>query len=137
MWPHIGKVFSTILHFCIYLASYLQGLSNNFAFLHFSHLILARSFKLFCVFPYASPHIGKAFQIIIVLSVCCKVISTFSSSLCRGPPFCFLPAHSLTLIFIIITFRGGSKGIPLKNLAPLGSRPLLSWALGAVLEFGT
>ena len=32
--------------------------------------------------------------------------------------------------------RGGSKGIPLKNLAPLGSRPLLAWALGAVLEFG-
>ena len=42
----------------------------------------------------------------------------------------------LIIIIIIIIIRGGSKGIPLKNLAPLGSRPLLSWALGAVLEFG-
>ena len=42
----------------------------------------------------------------------------------------------ILLIIIIIMIRGGSKGIPLKNLAPLGSRPLLSWALGAVLEFG-
>ena len=42
----------------------------------------------------------------------------------------------ITFLIIIIMSRGGSKGIPLKNLAPLGSRPLLSWALGAVLEFG-
>ena len=42
----------------------------------------------------------------------------------------------LIIIIIVIMIRGGSKGIPLKNLAPLGSRPLLSWALGAVLEFG-
>ena len=28
--------------------------------------------------------------------------------------------------------RGGSKGIPLKNLVPLGSKPLISWAIGAM-----
>lgn len=36
----------------------------------------------------------------------------------------------------LILARGGSKGIPLKNLAPLGSRPLLTWSLGAMQEFG-
>ena len=36
----------------------------------------------------------------------------------------------------LILARGGSEGIPLKNLAPLGPerRPLLSWALEAMLE---
>ena len=28
------------------------------------------------------------------------------------------------------------QGIPLKNLAPLGSRPLLCWSLQSVMEFG-
>ena len=28
------------------------------------------------------------------------------------------------------------QGIPLKNLAPLGSRPLLCWCLQSVKEFG-
>ena len=28
------------------------------------------------------------------------------------------------------------QGLPLKNLAPLGSRPLLAWALQSILEFG-
>ena len=28
------------------------------------------------------------------------------------------------------------QGIPLKNLAPLGSRPLLCWCLQSVMEFG-
>ena len=35
----------------------------------------------------------------------------------------------------LILARGGSQGIPLKNLAPLGGRPLLEWALGAMLNF--
>ena len=36
----------------------------------------------------------------------------------------------------LVLARGGSKGIPLKNLAPLGSKPLLSWCLQSMLEFG-
>ena len=36
----------------------------------------------------------------------------------------------------LILARGGSEGIPLKNLAPLGGQPLLEWALGAMLNFG-
>ncbi len=36
----------------------------------------------------------------------------------------------------LILARGGSRGIPLKNLAPLGERPLLEWALRAMLNFG-
>ena len=36
----------------------------------------------------------------------------------------------------LILARGGSQGIPLKNIAPLGGRPLLEWALGAMLNFG-
>lgn len=31
----------------------------------------------------------------------------------------------------LVPARGGSKGIPLKNLAPLAGRPLLSWTLDA------
>lgn len=37
----------------------------------------------------------------------------------------------------LILARGGSKGIPLKNVAPLGGKPLLSWALDAVLSLGS
>ena len=36
----------------------------------------------------------------------------------------------------LILARGGSQGIPLKNLAPLRGRPLLEWALGAMINFG-
>ena len=36
----------------------------------------------------------------------------------------------------LILARGGSQGIPLKNLAPLGSHPLLAWSLGAMAHFG-
>ena len=36
----------------------------------------------------------------------------------------------------LILARGGSRGVPLKNLAPLGSKPLLCWSLGSMLEFG-
>lgn len=31
----------------------------------------------------------------------------------------------------LVTARGGSKGLPGKNLAPLGGRPLISWTLAA------
>jgi len=48
---------------------------------------------------------------------------------CKG-----LPAS--THIAGLILARGGSKGIPLKNLVPLGSKPLISWAIGAMQEFG-
>jgi len=36
----------------------------------------------------------------------------------------------------LILARGGSKQIPLKNVVPLGSKPLISWAIGAMQEFG-
>ncbi len=36
----------------------------------------------------------------------------------------------------LVLARGGSQGIPLKNLAVLGSRPLLAWSLGAMTSFG-
>ena len=32
----------------------------------------------------------------------------------------------------LILARGGSKQIPLKNVVPLGSKPLISWAIGAM-----
>jgi len=44
-------------------------------------------------------------------------------------------AQSLHIAGLVLA-RGGSKGIPLKNLAPLGSRPLLCWCLQSVMEFG-
>lgn len=34
----------------------------------------------------------------------------------------------------LIPARGGSKGIPRKNLAPLGGRPLLAWTVDAARE---
>ena len=37
-------------------------------------------------------------------------------------------------ILAIITARGGSKGIPRKNLAPLDGRPLLAWTLEVALK---
>ena len=36
----------------------------------------------------------------------------------------------------LILARGGSKGIPLKNLVPLASRPLIAWSLQTMQEFG-
>ena len=36
----------------------------------------------------------------------------------------------------LILARGGSVGIPLKNIVPLGGRPLISWALDAILQTG-
>jgi CMP-N,N'-diacetyllegionaminic acid synthase len=36
-------------------------------------------------------------------------------------------------VLALIPARGGSKGIPRKNLAPLGGRPLLAWTIDAAL----
>lgn len=36
----------------------------------------------------------------------------------------------------LILARGGSQGIPLKNVVLLGSRPLLAWSLGAMTTYG-
>jgi len=37
-------------------------------------------------------------------------------------------------VLIVIPARGGSKGIPRKNLRALGGRPLLSWTVGRALD---
>ena len=37
-------------------------------------------------------------------------------------------------VVALIPARGGSKGIPRKNLAPVGGRPLLVWTIDAALE---
>jgi CMP-N,N'-diacetyllegionaminic acid synthase len=37
-------------------------------------------------------------------------------------------------VVALIPARGGSKGIPRKNLAPLGGRPLLAWTVDAARE---
>ena len=34
----------------------------------------------------------------------------------------------------LILARGGSRGIPLKNLSRLGGRPLLQWSLDAMIQ---
>ena len=39
-----------------------------------------------------------------------------------------------TSIFGLITARGGSKGVPRKNLQPVGGRPLISWTIAAARE---
>lgn len=36
----------------------------------------------------------------------------------------------------LVLARGGSKGIPLKNIAPLGCKPLVAWCLQSMQEFG-
>lgn len=40
-------------------------------------------------------------------------------------------------VVALIPARGGSKGIPRKNLAPVGGRPLLAWTLDAAREAET
>jgi CMP-N,N'-diacetyllegionaminic acid synthase len=37
-------------------------------------------------------------------------------------------------VMALIPARGGSKGIPRKNLAPLGGRPLLAWTIDAARD---
>ncbi len=36
----------------------------------------------------------------------------------------------------LITARGGSKGVPRKNLCPVGGRPLIEWTIDAALKAG-
>ena len=36
----------------------------------------------------------------------------------------------------VIPARGGSKGIPRKNLRPIGGKPLLGWAIEAARDGG-
>ena len=40
-------------------------------------------------------------------------------------------------VVALIPARGGSKGIPRKNLAPLAGKPLLNWAIDAALSADT
>ncbi|WP_341854296.1 hypothetical protein [Brachybacterium sp. GPGPB12] len=35
---------------------------------------------------------------------------------------------------VVIPARGGSKGIPRKNLLPVGGRPLIAWTIAQALE---
>ncbi|MEQ2163302.1 hypothetical protein GOODEAATRI_028688, partial [Goodea atripinnis] len=42
------------------------------------------------------------------------------------------PGHVAALILA----RGGSKGIPLKNIKPLGGVPLIVWVLRAAIDCG-
>lgn len=35
---------------------------------------------------------------------------------------------------VVIPARGGSKGIPRKNLLPVGGRPLIGWTIAQALE---
>ena len=37
-------------------------------------------------------------------------------------------------ILVVITARGGSKGIPRKNVRPLAGKPLIAWAIEAALQ---
>ncbi len=39
-------------------------------------------------------------------------------------------------VWAIIPARGGSKGIPRKNIKPLGGRPLIAWAIDVAREAG-
>ncbi len=40
----------------------------------------------------------------------------------------------MSTVFGIVPARGGSKGIPGKNLAPLGGKPLIAWTLKAAAQ---
>lgn len=57
---------------------------------------------------------------------------------CRTRPH--TPTVSTTLravrTLVVIPARGGSKGIPRKNLRPIGGKPLLAWAVEAALASG-
>ena len=88
------------------------------------------------------PHIGKVLYHYINYNIFYVMLCPFAAFLITQ---LLLPQMGKVVITFVSNFnvnisttifRGGSKGIPLKNLAPLGSRPLLAWALGAVLEFG-
>jgi CMP-N-acetylneuraminic acid synthetase/spore coat polysaccharide biosynthesis predicted glycosyltransferase SpsG len=44
------------------------------------------------------------------------------------------PASSYPRALVVIPARGGSKGIPRKNLSPIGGKPLIAWAIEAALS---
>ena len=46
-----------------------------------------------------------------------------------------MPENTLHVAGLILA-RGGSQGIPLKNISKLSSHPLLAWSLGAMRAFG-
>jgi CMP-N,N'-diacetyllegionaminic acid synthase len=48
-----------------------------------------------------------------------------------------MSSGGVTEVVALIPARGGSKGIPRKNLAPLGGKPLLEWTLEAAREAET
>ena len=62
--------------------------------------------------------------------------STTSPTSPNGNTTTFPPLSPSPHMAGLILARGGSKGILLKNLAPLGSRPLISWSLQTMQEFG-
>ena len=37
-------------------------------------------------------------------------------------------------VLSLITARGGSKGLPGKNILPLGDKPLINWTIEAALN---
>ncbi|MGO3290855.1 cytidylyltransferase domain-containing protein, partial [Brachybacterium sp.] len=37
-------------------------------------------------------------------------------------------------VLAVIPARGGSKGIPRKNLLPVGGKPLIAWTIAQALE---
>lgn len=41
------------------------------------------------------------------------------------------------MIYALITARGGSKGLPGKNIYPLAGKPLLAWSIDAAKESGS
>jgi CMP-N-acetylneuraminic acid synthetase len=47
-----------------------------------------------------------------------------------------MPNEDLGRVLGLIPARGGSKGIPRKNIVPLAGRPLLAWTLEAARESG-
>ena len=40
-------------------------------------------------------------------------------------------------VLLIIPARGGSKGVPFKNIFPLGGKPLIEWTLDSAKKLGT
>ena len=45
-----------------------------------------------------------------------------------------MSGHGSESVLGLITARGGSKGVPMKNLAPLAGRPLIAWTIEAALN---
>ena len=56
----------------------------------------------------------------------------------RGPPRPAVPARKSVVmteeVLALIPARGGSKGIPRKNLIEVGGQPLIAWSIRHALE---